>query len=195
MLEPVPSSSLHLPRSQTSKAMTWDLHTDHDRSCPPWTADFRCRADPARTEVLPQLRRNSDNCVTTSTFASFSTARQGVAFHARIADRDAREPPPTQPGGVRRQGGCCSCGPLPGWLHASPLSTHQVAWHATLAALQRWRGASPCQPTPVAPLPAWPSQSCSSCLQVGAEARKPRPRLPPHRARPPSGRPRRRCRP
>src|SRR6266536_1597331 len=157
MFEPVPSSSLHLPRSQTSKAMTWDLHTDHDRSCPPWTADFRCRADPARTEVLPQLRRNSDNydnlyvCLFLDGKARCSVPRKDCGPRREGA---AVRPPGRSGRGASSKEVAGAAAPSP-WLAQRQLAdlASSRAWHATLAALQRWRGFS-CQPSPAAAPPS-----------------------------------------
>jgi hypothetical protein len=84
-------------------------------------------------------------------------ARQGDAFGARTADRDAREPLPTGRAGRVVTGGRCGCGPGPhNWLDASPLITHCVACHATLAALPRpcpWSSALTTDPEWFAP--AW----------------------------------------
>ena len=58
------------------------------------------RSDATEARVCQGCRGSSQSW-NKLTFASFSTASQGVASGARTADRDAREPPPTRPGGVR----------------------------------------------------------------------------------------------
>jgi hypothetical protein len=73
------------------------------------------------------------------TFAAFSRGGQGVAFHARTADRDAREPLPHRSGRARHRRSL-QLRPRPhGWLDASH-DHRRVVWYATLAASQRRRG-------------------------------------------------------
>ncbi len=144
------------------------------------------RGPSADRGCCPSSPEFCDKPVTTSTFVSFPTARQGVAFQARTADRDAREPLPPWSGRVCHLRRSPQPRPVP-LTGSRQLADHTKSRLARdprrVAALER---GSPCQPAAAAPPLASPPRSCWSCWSAGAPARRPRRPPRPRRARPPA---------